>query len=71
MKPKSPCLGCEDRVLYCHSNCEKYIEFKEALMKRSNDIYKAKEIDYILDGIERKRKADIALGKMKKRRGKW
>ena len=40
-------------------------------MKRSNDIYKAKEIDYILDGIERKRKADIALGKMKKRRGKW
>lgn len=24
-----PCKGCNERVLYCHSNCEKYKLFKE------------------------------------------
>jgi hypothetical protein len=25
---KSPCLNCQNRVLYCHSLCDKYIAFK-------------------------------------------
>ena len=24
-----PCKGCKDRVLHCHSNCEKYDSYKE------------------------------------------
>lgn len=29
MKPKAPCLNCEDRNPGCHSRCEKYISYKE------------------------------------------
>lgn len=24
----SPCKGCEDRTITCHSECDKYIDFK-------------------------------------------
>lgn len=27
---KSPCKGCPDRVLGCHSECGKYLAFQEA-----------------------------------------
>lgn len=27
----SPCKGCQNRQLLCHSNCSKYIDFKERL----------------------------------------
>lgn len=27
-KKKSPCFGCGDRVLGCHSSCEKYQDFR-------------------------------------------
>lgn len=26
---KSPCYECEDRVLGCHSSCEKYADFRK------------------------------------------
>lgn len=26
-KPIAPCLNCGDRVVGCHSNCERYIEY--------------------------------------------
>ena len=26
---KSPCYWCEERTIYCHTNCEKYIEFQK------------------------------------------
>ena len=29
MKPKSNCLGCEDRHEGCHAECEKYKAWKE------------------------------------------
>lgn len=25
----TPCKGCEDRKLYCHSSCERYAKFKD------------------------------------------
>lgn len=33
MKPKAPCHKCTDRVVDppCHSTCEKYISFRQAL----------------------------------------
>lgn len=27
----SPCKGCTERVLYCHSSCSKYAAFRQAL----------------------------------------
>jgi len=27
-RPQSPCLDCIDRILYCHSTCDKYIKYK-------------------------------------------
>lgn len=26
---KTPCKDCKDRVLYCHSTCDRYIEWKK------------------------------------------
>lgn len=26
---KSPCYGCAERVLYCHSTCERYLAFQD------------------------------------------
>lgn len=26
---KAPCYWCEERTTYCHTNCEKYIEFQK------------------------------------------
>lgn len=35
IKPQAPCYQCAERELNCHSQCDKYNEFKENL-----DIYK-------------------------------
>lgn len=29
----SPCKGCKDRIVGCHSNCKKYIEWRKELDK--------------------------------------
>ena len=26
---KSPCMGCQDRKLHCHNDCEKYKGFRQ------------------------------------------
>lgn len=28
---KSPCKGCEKRVLRCHADCERYKEFQKGI----------------------------------------
>ena len=28
IRPQSPCKGCKDRQLGCHTDCRAYIEFK-------------------------------------------
>lgn len=34
----APCKGCTERVVGCHSNCEKYKEFKDYVAKiRKNE----------------------------------
>ena len=52
---KAPCLNCEKRELGCHSNCEKYNEFKQEREKEN-----ATE-------RERKEKAFVPYKKIRKR----
>lgn len=33
----APCKDCKDRVLGCHSKCEKYIAFKKEMAKEKED----------------------------------
>ena len=33
MKPQSPCQGCEERAVGCHTTCERYAEYREAFEK--------------------------------------
>ena len=56
---KNPCYQCEDRKLYCHSNCTKgYKEYAEE-MKRINE--KRKEDKMIREGL-----ADLKHNRYKK-----
>lgn len=32
-KHQAPCLGCENRELGCHSKCNKYKQYSDALAK--------------------------------------
>ncbi len=38
----SPCKDCEDRILHCHSKCEKYAEYRERRIKQ-NELKMMKE----------------------------
>ena len=40
---KSPCYGCEERKIGCHSSCEIYLDFYEAHEADKETIRKAKE----------------------------
>ena len=42
MPAKSPCFGCQKRVLNCHSVCKDYLQFQEA---RKQDVYKRQNYD--------------------------
>lgn len=55
---ESPCLGCNERVISCHSNCIKYIDFRQRLdaynkekADRRNTIYGDQE--YVRKAIAR------------------
>lgn len=48
---KSPCANCNDRYLACHSECEKYKEFKIKLDLRRNS-------------RDRERRAEWAVGQL-------
>ena len=38
----APCKDCKDRHRLCHSDCEKYIEFRKAKTDLNNLKYKEK-----------------------------
>lgn len=58
---KCPCYKCEDRQVFehetCHATCERYKEYKEWINKRKYILSEAEVRDYILDSIERRRRA--------------
>ncbi len=68
---KQPCqIKCPDRNAECHAKCEKWLEYERARNEEYERKGKEKEKDRVLYEIERDRKRDIALGRMKKRRNK-
>lgn len=42
---ESPCGGCEDRELYCHSSCERYKEFRGLLDSNKAKIFAQKQVN--------------------------
>lgn len=63
----SPCKGCTDRCVGCHSKCEKYAEFKAELERlksiaRKDEILVNYERNRAEEARERARKRRIALG---------
>ncbi len=36
---RCPCKGCEERSIYCHSNCSAYIRFAEENAERREKRY--------------------------------
>lgn len=43
--PKSPCYGCHDRYILCHSNCSKYVEFRNEVIAYNVRLYKARSLE--------------------------
>ena len=42
MSTAAPCYDCPDRVPYCHSKCEKYLDYQEkirAIRKAKEELY--------------------------------
>lgn len=51
-----PCKGCEERVVGCHSVCEKYKDWKTDELKRmeyANNVYVTEKVanDYVVKKI--------------------
>lgn len=45
MSTKSPCYGCHDRYILCHSNCSKYVEFRNEVIAYNARLYKANRLE--------------------------
>lgn len=41
---KVPCLNCQDRIVSCHSNCKKYLDFKKEHKILKDKINKNKQM---------------------------
>jgi len=68
---KQPCQkNCPNRNAECHTKCEKWLVYEKARNAEYERIGKEKSKDRVQDEMERDRKRDIALGRMKKRRNK-
>lgn len=46
--PGKPCKDCTDRVLHCHSNCERYKQYKDAIEQNKAELNERKaEKDFV------------------------
>lgn len=41
---QAPCKVCKDRIVGCHSKCEKYLKFKEENIDESRKIKSARAV---------------------------
>lgn len=41
----SPCTKCEDRTMICHSQCQKYKDWREALEKKKQEVYDKRNME--------------------------
>ena len=45
----APCLDCKDRVLKCHSTCERYKEYRQTLYELNEEARRKEKIRKSLD----------------------
>ena len=53
----SPCMGCSDRIVGCHTSCDKYRKYKELneelrIKRRNASSDRAMIVSYIHDSIQ-------------------
>lgn len=58
---KSPCKDCESRKVGCHSQCEKYLNFRDEYEKQKKTIRENKDAimkkeSYLIDAVRRVKK---------------
>lgn len=64
---KVPCHKCEDRIVGCHSVCERYISYKKELAKQNELIEKGRHMDQLRFSYEIERANRVkALGRRRK-----
>lgn len=63
-----PCKGCEDRVIGCHSVCDKYITWKAQRDELKKELTKIAMQEQEQNDIEKSRKKRIATGQFSRRR---
>ena len=61
----SPCKGCDDRCIGCHTTCGDYAIYKQELERRRSDIKAENEITAFEKAIKRK----IAKANRDRRKG--
>lgn len=64
----APCKGCTSRYVGCHSECDKYIEFRKALDEENAERYHAKQLYMDANQIQASRIEAVTSGKMYRRR---
>lgn len=65
---KAPCLNCKDRVLGCHSTCERYKEFTEINERRKGEIRKDKEVNNIINGYNKAKASGLKTSTYRKKK---
>lgn len=63
-----PCKGCMDRVIGCHSVCERYITWKAERDELKKELTKIAMQEQEQNDIEKSRKKRIATGQFSRRR---
>ncbi len=65
-----PCKGCDERVIGCHSVCERYITWKAERDELKKELTKIAMQEQEQNDIEKSRKKRIATGQFSRRRMK-
>ena len=63
-KVQSPCLGCADRFVGCHSKCDRFTAYQQELSEFKNEMIKRKTAEETVD--EYVTKAQIKNSRKKK-----
>lgn len=65
MKPQSPCLECEERIIGCHAACEKYEQYRSELEEWKKTVRAKKQ-----EGAEASKFRQATFVKLEKIRGR-
>lgn len=65
---KVPCRNCKDRVLGCHSTCERYKEFAEINEQRKEEIRKDKEVNNVIKGYNKAKASGLKTSAYRKKK---